>query len=140
MDKKRCEHVPSAEFRIWPGVGRKPVYQRQCTKRACGKRIWPRRLAIELSHAELAALRWYTPVKHPNAKRREYLKFKRSPHWHRLVAARWALDDGLCTRCGEEAAECHQIEYPADLWETTIEMLRSLCTDCHDVEHGRRAA
>lgn len=118
-----------------------PLLQQQCCAclRGVGPTI-PRRDAPQ--NLQESAEGW---LRRPygNRRKREYSAYKKGRIWRRLRRARLDLDGHACTSpdCGDPAAEVHQIWYPplGRLNETRIEHLRSVCTDCHDLIHARRA-
>lgn len=70
--------------------------------------------------------------------RRAYREFLRSSFWKELSAAK---KDGVgkCERCGiTEGLEAHHLVYRRDWYETHLEDLEVLCSDCHSKAHGKR--
>jgi len=137
----RCYH-PETELRYRRSLSRGVVYQHQCARIACLRGIGPEWLQVQVSEdVRVGAARWRLR-RNPGRRRREYSRFKRSKVW-RSLRARAAERDGWCCRmCSspipDGEAECHQRTYPENLRDTTLEMLVTLCRECHDSEHDRR--
>ncbi len=67
----------------------------------------------------------------------EYQQFLKSPFWRTLRAECIERDGGKCRYCGRDwMLQAHHLMYPRDWYDTTLDMLLTLCRPCHKKEHG----
>lgn len=71
-----------------------------------------------------------------------YQEQLRDPRWQRLRLAVFARDHFACTQCGAttQTLHVHHLHYDrqAAPWEYDMEVLRTLCDDCHGaIHHGK---
>lgn len=69
----------------------------------------------------------------------KYQKQLKDPRWQRRRLEIMSRDGWKCTRCrnGRKELHVHHIEYKGGLkpWEYSDDQLKTLCKDCHELEH-----
>lgn len=70
-------------------------------------------------------------------RRTSYREFLKSSFWQDISKSCKDRDGGKCVRCdSDDTIQAHHIEYPNNWWNTTLDMLETLCRKCHRIEHG----
>jgi 5-methylcytosine-specific restriction endonuclease McrA len=77
-----------------------------------------------------------------NSEQSSYSKKLTNPLWQRRRLEIFSRDNFCCTRCGNSKLELqvHHLDYIPGIepWEYPLDMLTTLCADCHAAENSRK--
>lgn len=77
-----------------------------------------------------------------NLQQSSYSKKLTNPLWQRRRLEVFSRDNFVCTHCGNSKLELqvHHLDYIPGIepWEYPLDMLTTLCADCHTAENDRK--
>jgi 5-methylcytosine-specific restriction endonuclease McrA len=66
-----------------------------------------------------------------------YKEYIKGDTWRGIRAIALQRDKKTCQKCGsKKRPNVHHLEYPKELGTETLDMLITLCEDCHNIHHG----
>lgn len=71
-----------------------------------------------------------------NSRRKEYLRYLKSPEWSDVRTIALERTSGHCQFCGDFATEVHHVQYPKQFGEEHPNSTLAVCKRCHDAAHG----
>lgn len=68
-----------------------------------------------------------------------YAEKLKDPRWQKKRLEIMSRDKWACTSCGDGKSQLHvhHEKYKGDPWEAQDKHLKTLCEDCHSIEHGK---